>query len=510
MRINQLMQFTEHHRYYIFRDFSLSSLDYKMLSLIYQPMIGAFAVSLYQQLYHGIEEGRSGYSELEPQRKLFLGLGLEMNEKSRRFIIEQTSKLEAVGLLQTSRLGVPEQADVIYEYELTAPLSPAEFFRNMHLAMLLRDKVGKYAVISLRESFGSNEPDELAQAQLTKENISVPFYELFKLNMQSFDSELEQALTEVAPSRQASNRSELASAGIPYGEIILRFPRNSANRSYVERLRNNPEGLAQVNYVAYKYSLSVVNVCRLLDEDGIFGHNGEIELDALQLRANQLYRQDKKRDGEQQRKLANTAVHNDEPEEQEEEEEFEVQEQDYLPVPNQLQGRCDVQQYNMLMRNEPHTRYLKRFFPGAIPDWIENVFERIDLNYRLATPVINVLIHYVLGANDAGRVTKTFIDAVASNMLMKGIDTFEKAVHYVREQAQLEQDKQKRKEAVTGAVGSGTYNGGRSGARAGGARNGISRKPSIPIVAEDQGASSVSADEMEELRKLARKLDGKS
>ncbi|GKU80307.1 DnaD domain protein [Paenibacillus sp. L3-i20] len=509
MRINHIMQFTEHHRYYIFRDFSLSSLDYKMLSLIYQPMVGAFAVSLYQQLYHGIADGRSGYSELEPQRKLFLGLGLEMNEKSRKFIIEQTSKLEAVGLLQTSRLGVPEQGDVIYEYELSQPLSPAEFFRNMHLAMLLRDKVGKYAVISLRESFGANEPDELAQAQLTKENISVPFYELFKLNMQSFDSELEQALTEVAPTRQATVRPELASAGIPYGEIILRFPRNSSNRSYVERLRNNPEGLAQVNYVAYKYNLSVVHVCRLLDEDGIFGHNGEIEMDALQLRANQLYRQDKKREGEQQRKLANTPVHDNEPEEQEEEEEFEVLEQHYLPVPNQLLGRCDVQQYNMLMRNEPHTKYLKRFFPGAIPDWIENVFERIDLNYRLATPVINVLIHYVLGANDAGRVTKTFIDAVASNMLMKGIDTFEKAVHYVRDQAGLEQDKQKRKEAAN-AVGSGNYNGGRNGTRAGGARSGISRKPSIPIVAEVQSTASVSADEMEELRKLARKLDGKS
>ena len=38
----------------------------------------------------------------------------------------------------------------------------------------------------------------------------------------------------------------------------------------------------------------------------------------------------------------------------------------------------------MLMRNEPHTRFLQRFFPGAVPDWIERVFERMDLNYKLA------------------------------------------------------------------------------------------------------------------------------
>ena len=77
-----------------------------------------------------------------------------MNEGSRKYLIHQASRLEAVGLLQTSRLGFPDNADVIYEYELVQPLSPAEFFRNIHFTMLLRDKVGKYAVISLRESFG--------------------------------------------------------------------------------------------------------------------------------------------------------------------------------------------------------------------------------------------------------------------------------------------------------------------------------------------------------------------
>lgn len=505
MRINNILHYTEHHRYYIFRDFSLSSLDYKMLSLIYQPMIGAFAVALYQQLYHGIAEGQSGFSTLEPQRKLFLGLGLEMNERSRKHLIEQASKLEAVGLLQTSRLGMPDNADVIYEYELSEPLSPTEFFRNMHLTMLLRDKIGKYAVISLRESFGANEPDELANAQLTKENISVPFYELFKLNMQSVDDELEQALTEVAPARQAAPRQQLETAGIAYGDIILRFPRNSANRRFVERLRSDNEQLAQVNYVAYKYSLSVVDICRLLDEDGIFDPNGELMIDELQLRANQLYRQDKKREGDRQRVIARSqaAARSDE-ESEEPDEEFAVNEEFYLQVPSQLIGRCDIQQYNMLMRNEPHTRFLQRFFPGAVPEWIDRVFERIDLNYRLAAPVINVLIHYVIGANDAQRVTKAFLDAVASNMLMQQIDSFEKAVQYVREQAQVEQDKERRKEAVSSYSG-GARSSGR-GSRSGG---GTSRKPSIPIVQDGQPGAAVSADELEELRKLARKIDGK-
>lgn len=507
MRIQNILQFTEHHRYYIFRGFSLSSADHKMLSLIYQPMVGAFAIALYQQLYHGIAEDRSGYSRLEPQRRLFLGLGLEMNEQSRRFVVEQTSKLEAVGLLQTSRLGGPDLADVVYEYELEQPLSPMEFFRNMHLTMLLRDKIGKYAVIELREQFGANEPDELAGAELTKENISVPFYELFKLNMQSFDTELEQALSEVAPSRQAAKPEMAATAGIPYGELILHFPRSSANRAFVERLRNDAESMAQVNYVAYKYQISVVNVCRLLDENGVFDAAGKLNVDELQLKASSIYRQDRKREDERQRVLSRTKVVEESDQEEEDPEEIAVEEQDYLPVPNALAGRCDIQQYNMLMRNEPHTRFIRRFFPGAVPGWLEQVMERIDLNYRLAEPVINVLIHYVIGGADDSRITKAYLDHVASNMLMKGVDTFERAVQYVRIQAQLEQDKEKRKD---GAASQGTaYAGSRSGGSRGGGSRGLSRKPAIPIVGASEASSAVSAAELEELRKLARKLDGK-
>ena len=61
-------------------------------------------------------------------------------------------------------------------------------------------------------------------------------------------------------------------------------------------------------------NLAVVDICRLLDEDGIFGENGELNVDELQLRANQLYRQDKKREGERQRTLSRTQViSNEEP-----------------------------------------------------------------------------------------------------------------------------------------------------------------------------------------------------
>ncbi|MBB3108408.1 replication initiation and membrane attachment protein [Paenibacillus phyllosphaerae] len=504
-------QFTEHHRYYTFRDFAMSALDRKMLALIYQPMIGAFAIGLYELLYQQTAEDRIGYSPLSPQRKLFLGLGMDMNERGRQELIDQCSRLEAVGLLQCARLGLTDNDDFVYEYEMAKPLMPDEFFSNPHLTMLLRDKVGKYAVISLREAFYAKEADELAGAQdLQRESLTMPFYELFRLNAYAVDQELDQALAEVAPVRAVTPKPQMETAGIQYAEIITRFPRNSVNRKYVERLRGDEEQLAQLNYAAYKYNLSVVDLCRLLDEDDIFNSRGELMYDELQLRANQMYRQGRKRTEERERVIgrvaaADTAAAVDQGSE-ETPDEVGVLEEFYMDVPMALQGRCDIHQYNMLMRNEPHTRFIARFFPGAVPEWLIRVFEVIDLNYKLSGPVINVLIHYVLGVNDAQRVTKTYIDAVASNMLMKRVDTYEKAIGYVKEQMKLEQERGSRRESGYAGAGDSRK---RTGGRATGQSAARGSRRKMDVVQEMPKGPEMSPEELAELYRLAQSFDGK-
>ena len=519
MRIEHVHQYTEHHRYYAYRDFSLSAMDLKTIQFIYQPMIGAVAASLYQLLYHHVQEGKVGYSVLESQRKLFLGLGLEMNDAGRRRLADEASRLEAVGLLQTSRIVLHSGDDIVYEYALQAPLSPADFFRTNHLVMLLRDKIGKYAVVALGEQFYVGEPDELAEARPVKESISVPFYELFRLNTHAADEELEQALAEVAPARArvmpAAAAAAMETAGITYGELILRFPRNAANRACVEQLRTDEEGMAIVNYVAYKYELTAADMCRLLDEDGIFTPEGELLLEDLQRKASQLYRQDRKRSEARNRAAARAGyTPGSQPADQPEAEmpdEVEVQAQHYLDVPRQLAGRCDAAQYNMLMRNEPYTRFLKKFFPGAVPEWIDREFERIDLNYKLPDGAINVLIHYVLGMNDSQRLTKGYIESVVSNMLIRTVDSYEKAVAYVQDQLKIEE--RKREAAAQAEAGGGSnggsggqrrYNGGRGGNRSAGS---ASRKPAIPIVEQSHDAEEVTPEELERLMNLARKLN---
>ncbi|WP_018754070.1 DnaD domain protein [Paenibacillus sanguinis] len=501
MRISNILHFTENHRYCVYRDFGLSPVDGKMLGLLYQPMVGAFAVSFYRLLAEQVPQEQVGYSGVEQQRKLFLTLGLDPSEKGRKFLIEQASLLEAVGLLQTSRLYAPDGDDYMYEYELQPPLSPAEFFRTQHLTLLLRDKIGKFAVLALREQLFSREPEAWSGASHNKENLSIPFYDIFELNTHSIDYELEQAIAETSIARQPGMRLASEEEEINYADIILRFPRESGNRAFVEGLRFDHEGMGVINYVAHKYDLTAQDICRLLDEDGVFDPAGGLQLDQLQHRANLQFRQGKRRMEEREVMYGKIASLRAEEEQQPAStagalpEEVAVQMEFYVEVPPQFRSKCDIHQYNMMLRNEPYTRLLKTFFPGTVPDNMLDIFEKIDLNYKLPGEVINVLIHYLMSLLTSGgeqRINRNFVDAIAANMLLKQVNTYEQAVQYIRDQAKV-------KEKTAGAAAAGSPRPRNYGGRS------AKAKPEIPIVQQTVEDAAVSEEEFAELVKMAER-----
>jgi replication initiation and membrane attachment protein len=495
MRITNMLHFSEYHRFYVMRDFSLSSLDMKMLSSIYQPMIGAYAVSLYQTLFQQLPAEKVGCSPMEQQRKLFLALELETGERGRKYFIEQTSKLEAVGLLRTDRRFAEASDDYVYAYTLFAPLSPNEFFKNQHLTLLLRDKVGKYMVFSLRDELVVPELDELRDAN--SENLSVPFYELFHLNSQVIDVDLEEAFFEAA-AKPAAAKPELTNKGFQYSDIIMHFPRQSENRVFVERLKYETEQMAQINFVAKKYGLFLTDMCRLLDEDGVFEPDGSLNLELLQHHANQSFRQDKKRGEERSRYLSKVDQMREQPDRDKPAADKKVEMEFYLEVPDIFQGECNQHQYNYILRNEPYTFLLEKIFSkGTVPDGLLDTLAKVDLNYRLNEEVINVLIHFIYVNKRSW--AKNSIEASVTDMLGKQVSTFEQAVQYIREYAKF-----KERQSGKGTSGSGGGTGrGRSNSRQ-------PQKPALPIVGDGGGtAKQLTASEREELRRKALQLDNR-
>lgn len=498
MRISNLHSFTENHRYVTYREFSLSGLDRKMLSHVYQPIVGAFAMGMYELLCQHTPADKTGYAAFDTQRRLFLLLGLDLGEKGRSFFIEQASRLEAVGLLNTSRILFVDSDDCMYEYELQQPLSPQQFFATPHLALLLRDKVGKYAILAIHEQFALEDP--FINTTIRRENISVPFYELFRLNARIIDHDFEQTLQKTVPTRTvhttASDHTPILD--ITYVDIIARFPKQSCNRKFVEQLRYDKESMGTINYVKHKFELTLLEVCRLLDEDHIFEQDGTISLEQLQHRAHLNFRQSKRRNEKRervQRQIEQQINQSEQPMP-----EIVVEQQFYVEVPPQLQQKCDVHQYNMLLRNMPYTQLLEKFFPGSVPDTCLDIFTKMDLNYKLPDEVINILIHYLmtmLANNDIHRLSEKFVEAIVSNLLVKQVYTYEQAVMYIRQQAKMKTEigrSAQQTDVGKKTRGRNRYVDKRS-------------KPVIPIVQPGNEKVTLSPEELERARELARQLD---
>lgn len=509
MRVSNVLEFTENHRYITYRDFALSPLDRRVLVQLYQPLVGPMAISFYLLLYHRLGEDEVGYAEPDQQRRLFLGLGLEMNPDSRRRLIEQSSRLEAVGLLRVFRRHDPATEETLYEYVLRPPLSPHRFFAHPYLTRLLRDRIGKYAHLELHRTLEPDPPADLDRF-LGRDEITVPFTEMFRLGRESEGAAAAVAAAEIAAAQEEGPE---VPERIRHADMLLRFPRGSANRKWVERLRFMPEAMARLNYIAYKYEMHVPEICRLLDEDGVFRADGEPDWDELERRARLLYRQDRKREEERAIRLARGAATGREAQA------GEAERNDLPPLapeyrlspPKRFPFAVSDETYSEMLRREPWTRLLKRFFPGAVPDTFLRVFEKIDAVYRLPEPVINVLIHYVMSMDDAQRLSDPFIDAIAANMLAKGIATYEEAVVYVREQERLNELLERKRSGAENAPSSagreraGSGRGGRAG---GGRGRAAGRKPDMPVVEDAGPPREMTPEELERMYELARKLKG--
>ena len=115
----------------IYTSFSLSNDDVQTLSLLYAPLIGSDAFSLYMYFNSLLERNKLACESLT-HKDLFTIFSL----KSKTFL-EARYKLEAVGLLRTY------YSEDEYIYILNAPLTAKSFIKDVSLGLYLYSKLNK-------------------------------------------------------------------------------------------------------------------------------------------------------------------------------------------------------------------------------------------------------------------------------------------------------------------------------------------------------------------------------
>ena len=112
----------------------LSEQDKKKITMLYQPIIGHTAVSLYLTLIDDLEK-REVMSDELTHHHLVSTMQLKLND-----IVIAREKLEAVGLLKTY---VKEENVNNYVYVLYSPLSVNDFLNHPILSVVLYNNLGK-------------------------------------------------------------------------------------------------------------------------------------------------------------------------------------------------------------------------------------------------------------------------------------------------------------------------------------------------------------------------------
>lgn len=138
-------------RYIVRQNGLIQEYDRKILTLLYQPLIGATAYSLYMTLWSILDQN-AFWGKESTHHSLMTITGLPLQK-----IYQERKKLEGFGLLQTY---VKEGDEArTYLYEMQPPLSPEQFFKD-DLHIFLHSQLGKNRYVSLKRYFSYKTKDE--------------------------------------------------------------------------------------------------------------------------------------------------------------------------------------------------------------------------------------------------------------------------------------------------------------------------------------------------------------
>ncbi|WP_164668407.1 replication initiation and membrane attachment family protein [Virgibacillus doumboii] len=120
-------------------------IDYtKSLTHLYQPLIGIHAVSLYQTLLHELDFQTGSTVQTHHTLMNYMNLPLDVIYRARL-------KLEGIGLLKTYQ--EQQEGQNTYTYELQSPFAPASFFTDEMLTQLLYHHIGKNKFELLKDHY---------------------------------------------------------------------------------------------------------------------------------------------------------------------------------------------------------------------------------------------------------------------------------------------------------------------------------------------------------------------
>ena len=372
--------------------------DRKLVTMLYQPIIGHTAVSMYFTLIDDLLKKEFMSDELT-HHHLMSTMQLKLSD-----IIIAREKLEAVGLLKTY---LKKEHVNNYVYILYAPLSANEFFSHPVLNIVLYNNLGK------------KEYDKLINC-----------YKLPKLNLRDYEDitkSFNQVFTSVSGNVFIENDNIISkdkekikfSNNIDFNMLISSIPKSMvSDRCFNEETRELIESLAFI------YKIDDLNMQGLVRNS--INERGLIDKNELRKSCRSFYQ------FEENGKLP-TLIYSKQP--------------DYLKTPRGDSSNWAKQVYTF--ENITPYDYIRSKYKNGEPTLRElQIIEDLMVKQKMKPAVVNVLIDYVLKVNNQ-KFTRSYVETVAAQWSKLNIETAEAAMRTAEKEHKKLKKKFEEKKSVT-------------------------------------------------------------
>lgn len=355
--------------------------DRKIVMMLYQPIIGSLATSLYFTLIN-----YSNYNEEYNHYNLMMNMKLNMD-----IILEARRKLEGIGLLKTFIFR--DNNIKKFVYEIFNPLSVYEFTSSPLLNTLLINNVGKNDYLKIINNF------EIKNIDLSNyEEITLPFKSVFKMENIDMSDNLEMNLE-----RNIKNEINIKS-DIDLKGILELIPNDLLNKKSITK-----DIINLINNISYVYNLDDVAVKEIIINSINLSH--KIDKEEFKKNAHNYY------SFNNSGKVSNIVY-------QEQPENLKTKNLDTSNKSKLIYSFENVSPYDFLA---------SKYDTGKPTKSDLKIIEYLIDELKMRPGVVNVLIDYILKTHD-NKLSKAYVDAVASQWMKSHIETTKDALELAKKE----------------------------------------------------------------------------
>ena len=357
---------------------TLSDKDRNLLMLLYQPIVGSQAISLYYTLWSYLDKTEVLSSEWTHHHIL-----RDMMISNSEFIDAKT-KLEAIGLIKTY---VKKGNINNFVYELYSPISASEFINNPVLNMAIFSAVGKLEYERIINYF------KIPKINLKEyEDVTSKFSDIFAFSNVPFTDNI------IYDIKKSNYRELEILSNIDINTILSLISDDILNKKSLTK--DTKDFLYKISYI---YNYDNDDMIELIRNSISEKHT--IDKKLLQENANKYYRYDNLG------KLP-SIIYKNQPE--------------YLRREN-LDTSNRSKMIHLFETTSPYDFINSKYKTGSPTSTDLQIIAYLLIDLNLKPGVVNVLVDYVLKINN-NRLTKAFVETIAAQWAKEGIETVEDAM----------------------------------------------------------------------------------